>query len=113
MQIIKKSREFTKREIYNLTHSPKSKKLSECEDEIQVSGFVVYADDEDEGNRTEITSILAEDGTVYATNSQTAKKELLFIHDLMAGEPYSIEVVKGQSKNGRTYVTVTLAGSDE
>lgn len=112
MQIIEKSREFTKREIYNLTHSPKSRKLSECEDVIQVSGFVVYAEDEEDGNRTEVTAILAEDGTVYATNSQTAKKELLFIHDLMAGEPYSIEVVKGQSKNNRTYVTVTLADEE-
>ena len=110
MEIIKKSRDFSKKEIYALTRSPEIKKLSDMEGEIiPVEGFLIFTDLNQDGQETEIMSILATDGTVYASNSQTANREMLFIDDLMEGEDYSIKVIRGNSKNGRKYTTVALA----
>ena len=110
MEIVKASKDYTKKEIYNLTRSPEIKKLSDQEGEIiPVEGFLIFTDTDQNGNETEIMSILSTDGAVYASNSQTANREMLFIHDLMDGEPYSIKVIRGNSKNGRKYTTVALA----
>lgn len=110
MEIIKKSREYSKKELYNLTRSPEIKKLSDMEGAvIPVEGYLIFTDTDKDGNETEIMSILSTDGTVYATNSDTATKEMLFIDDLMDGEDYAIKVIRGDSKNGRKYTTVALA----
>ena len=110
MEIIKKSKEFTKKEIYNLTRSPEIKKLSDQEGAvIPVDGFLIFTDTNMEGDETEIMTILSKDGTVYASNSSTAQKEMMFIADLMDGEEYAVKVIRGKSKQGRVYTTVALA----
>ena len=110
MEIIKQSKEFTKKEIYNLTRSPEIRKLSDYEGVvIPVEGFLIFTDTNTEGNETEIMSILSTDGTVYASNSSTAQREMMFIADLMDGEDYAIKVIRGKSNSGRVYTTVALA----
>ena len=109
MQILKTSREFSKKEIYKLTRSPEIKKLSEnIGIEIPVAGFVIFTDTDSNGNETELLSILANDGTVYATNSKTARQEMEYIADLMDGEEFTVEAINGVSKAGRQYVTLVL-----
>lgn len=110
MEIIRKSGELSKREIYNMTRSPEIQKMSDCVGEIvDVEKFVLYSDTNADGHDQEILSVMGKNGLVYATNSQTAKKEFLYIDDLMEGEPYAVKIVNGTSKNGRTYITLTLA----
>lgn len=110
MNIIKATEGLTKRNIYDLTRSPEIKKMSENRGAvIDVDSFCLYLDVNGKGDEVTILSIGAKDGSVYATNSQTAIKEFEYILDLMDGEPFAVRVMTGTSKNGREYITVALA----
>ena len=110
MNVIKSTDGLTKRNIYDLTRSPEIKKMSENKGTIiDVDSYCLYQDVNGKGDEVTILSIGAKDGTVYATNSQTAIKEFEYILDLMDGEPFAVRVMTGTSKNGREYITVALA----
>ena len=53
-------------------------------------------------------SIMDKDGGVCATNSETFKRDFMNIEELMDGEAYTIEIISGQSKAGREFITCTL-----
>lgn len=110
MNIIKATEGLTKRDIYGLTRSPEIRKMSDNKGAIiDVVTFCLYQDVNGKGDEVTILSIGAKDGSVYATNSQTAIKEFEYILDLMDGEPFAVRVMTGTSKNGREYITVALA----
>lgn len=109
MEIIKSQNATSKKDIYNLTRSPEIRKMSDnVGTQIAVDKYVIYSDVNSTGSETEILSIQDKDGTVYATNSKTARGEFEYITDLMEEEPFTVKVVKGTSKNGREYVTLVL-----
>ena len=110
MNIIKATEGLTKRNIYDLTRSPEIKKMSENKGTvIDVDSYCLYLDVNGKGDEVTILSIGDRDGSVYATNSQTAIKEFEYILDLMDGEHFAVKVMTGTSKNGREYITVALA----
>ena len=53
-------------------------------------------------------SIMDKDGGVCATNSDTFKRDFMNIANLMDGDDYTIEIISGQSKAGREFITCTL-----
>lgn len=109
MTITMTSRELTKKESYNLTFSPSIKKMRDIVGaQIDVSAFVMYEDVNSDGKEQEILSVMDADGTVYATNSPTFKKDFANICEIMDGEDFSIEVISGTSKAGREFITCTL-----
>lgn len=109
MNILETGSEYGKREIYNLTRSPKIEKMSaHVGDILPVDQYLIYEDGENREEPIEILSIRSGD-LVVATNSATAIKEFRAIRELMDGEPFSIQVTNGISKNGRTYLTMALA----
>ncbi len=110
MEIIRKSGELTKKDIYNLSRSPEIQKMRDFVDEIiDVGKYLIYSDTN--GHDDEVTVLSIEDrttGAVIASNSATARNEFEYIADLMDGEEFSIKVCSGTSKNGRSYITVAL-----
>lgn len=110
MQILKSSDGLTKKEIYDLTRSPKIRKMSDAVGSVlPVTAYVIYLDEKNDGDAVQILSIRVDDGSVYATNSQTANTEFENILDIMGQDPFSVEVIKGISKAGREYITLALA----
>ena len=109
MTITKTSRELTKKESYKMTLAPSIKKMRDIVGaKIDVSAFIMYKDVNSDGKEQEILSVMDADGTVYATNSPTFKKDFSNICDIMDGEDFSIEVISGTSKAGREFITCTL-----
>lgn len=107
--IIKSNKELTKRESYKLTLDPSIKKMKDFIGvQIDVAAYCLYKDVYKDGKEVEVLSIMDKDGSVCATNSATFKRDFMNIVDLMDGEDYKIEVISGQSKSGREFVTCSL-----
>ena len=107
--IIKSDKELTKRESYKLTLDPAIKKMRDFIGvQIDVAGYCLYKDVNKDGKEIEVLSIMDTDGCVYATNSETFKRDFMNIADLMDGEVYAIEIISGKSKAGREFITCTL-----
>lgn len=110
MEIIRKSGELTKKDIYNLSRSPEIEKMRDHVDEIIAVGkYLIYTDEN--GNGDSVTVLSVEDketGRVIASNSLTARQEFEYIADLMEGEDFTIKVCSGTSQNGRSYITVAM-----
>ena len=107
--IIKSNKELTKRESYKMTLDPAIKKMKDFIGvQLDVSAYCLYSDVNKDDDEVEVLSIMDKDGCVYATNSLTFKKDFMNIADLMDGEDYAIEVISGQSKAGREFITCTL-----
>ena len=107
--IIKSNKELTKRESYKLTLDPSIKRMKDLIGvQIEVAGFCLYKDVNKDGKEVEVLSVMDKDGDVYATNSETFKRDFMNIAELMDGECYTIEIISGQSKAGREFITCTL-----
>lgn len=107
--IIMSNKELTKRESYKLTLDPAIKKMKDFIGlQIDVSAYCFYKDVNKDGKEVEVLSIMDKDGCVCATNSDTFKRDFMKIAELMDGEEYTIEVIRGQSKAGREFITCTL-----
>lgn len=108
------SRELSKKETYKMTLDPAIQKLSLAKGSvIAVDAYCSYSDEKVDAQNGEvktvnILSILADDGTVYATNSASFQKDFGNICDIMDGEKFEIKVISGTSKAGREYITCTL-----
>ena len=109
MNIVEQGAEYSKRDIYGLTKSPKIEKMSNhVGEKLSVDKYLIYEDGDNRETPIQILSIQSGD-MVVATNSATAIKEFTGIRDLMEDEPFSVEIMTGNSKNGRTYLTLALA----
>lgn len=107
--IIKSNKELTKRESYKLTLDPAIKKMKDFIGvQIEVAAYCLYKDVNKDGKEVEVLSIMDKDGGVCATNSDTFKRDFMNIVDLMDGDDYAIEIISGQSKAGREFITCTL-----
>ena len=111
-KVLKMSGELTPAQIYLLTMSPKSQRVSDnIGVVINVKAWALF-EDVDKKNPEVTRDILAfidDEGSVYATVSETFKSEFFDMLEVMGGSVPAIEVVGGTSKNGRSYVTCTLA----
>lgn len=110
MTITKISKELNKKEIYKMTMDAGIKKMKDFVGvSIDVYAYCIYTDFNSKDNKeVEVLSVMDEDGTVYATNSVTFKRDFLDIVTLMEGEDFSVGVTSGTSKAGREFITCTL-----
>lgn len=107
--IIKSNKELTKRESYKLTLDPAIKKMKDFIGvQIEVAAYCLYKDVNRDGKEVEVLSIMDKDGGVCATNSETFKRNFMNIVELMDGEEFAIEIISGESKAGREFITCTL-----
>lgn len=108
--IISESREFNKIERYLMTKSPAITSIKDVEDNtsIPVSGYIVFEDENKDGDINTILSIITPDNKVYSAQSQTFRDSLMDIDELMNGESYSIIKISGVTKSGRPFVNCVL-----
>ena len=110
MQIYENSRDFSKVEIYLMTSSPDVEALKNVSDEtsIPVDGYILFKDKNQNGEETDILSIITPDRKVYACQSSTFKRSFLEIFELMDGESFSIIKKSGVTKGGRDFINCVL-----
>ena len=115
MNILTQTREFDRKEKYNLyIKGGKSiKDLSEGT-ELELAGYTVYENVNTKGDTVVITAMLLTDGSVVSTSSETVRREL---GNIVTGlgidfdtESLKIITAKGVSKNGREYNTIEYTG---
>lgn len=115
MNILAKTRDFNRKESYNLyIKGGKSIKDIPAGTELELSGYAVYEDENSRGDTVVITAMLLSDGSVVSTSSETVRREL---DSIVKGlridfdiETLKIVTARGVSKNGREYNTIEYAG---
>lgn len=110
MTITKISKELNKKELYKMTMDAGIKKMKDyVGSSIDVYAYCIYTDFNSKDNKeVEVLSVMDTDGSVFATNSATFKKDFLNIATLMEGEDFSVGVASGTSKAGREFITCIL-----
>lgn len=110
MTITKISKELDKKELYKMTMDAGIKKMKDyVGSSIDVYAYCIYTDFNSKDNKeVEVLSVMDTDGSVFATNSATFKKDFLNIATLMDGEDFSVGVTSSTSKAGREFITCTL-----
>ena len=110
MTITKISKELNKKELYKMTMDAGIKKMKDyVGSSIDVYAYCIYTDFNSKDNKeVEVLSVMDTDGSVFATNSATFKKDFLNIATLMDGEDFSVGVISGTSKAGREFITCIL-----
>lgn len=115
MNILTQTREFDRKEKYNLyIKGGKSIKDLPAGTELEIVGYTVYEDENSKGDNVVITAMLLTNGSVVSTSSETVRREL---ENIVTGlgidfdsETLKIVTAKGVSKNGREYNTIEYAG---
>ena len=111
MEIIKASKELSKKEQYYLTKAQDVLKMRDAVDSIvDLECWAIYTDVNADGEEVELFSMRTVDGETYATNSSTfigAFRDILDIFD--PEEIHKLKIMSGTSKNGRNYVTCAFA----
>ena len=111
MKIIEQSRELTKREKYKMTLDAGVVSMKDVEDGtlLDIDAIVTFEDEKKDGEKVTITSILTDDGEVYAFQSVIFRNSLNDILDIMDGEKFSIIKESGTTNTGRPYINCRLA----
>lgn len=107
MNIIKAEREFTKEELYKLTHNRSTSLKDLVGQELIVTDWMFYADENQRREQVEVL-VLVTDAGYASTISQTLIREFLDIADTFS-MPVKILIVGGKTKNGRDYISCELA----
>lgn len=115
MKITNSSKNLTTVDIYRLTKSPNTQKMSDCVGQrIEVKAWALYEDaDKKSGEMKTILTISTPEGETFGTNSGTFITEFLDMWNMFddAGETVNaIEVLSGTSKAGRNFITCVYAG---
>ena len=114
MKIIKTiPAELSNKQLYALTMSPKTQKMSDAKgSKIEVAAVCIYEDvDKKSGELREVMTILSPEGEIFATNSSTFMDDFNRMCDLFGDDGVTaIEVISGTSKAGREFITCAYAG---
>lgn len=114
MKIVKATANLTPVDIYKLCMNPNAAKMKDVAGQrLEVDRFALYEDvDKKTGEVQNILAIKTREGEVFATNSRTFIEEFVKMVDFFEGynmEVGAIGIVKGNSKNGREFITCTYA----
>lgn len=112
MEILKKSDGLTTMDIYKMSKSNEIQKVSDNEGKIlPVKAYMAYTDIDSKGEEKTICSIMTADDEVYATNSDSFRRDFEDMLSLTASMNQTVETIKivsGKSKAGRTFYTCEL-----
>lgn len=111
MEIIKKSRELSKVELYRMTKDAGIISMNHVEDGtlIDVDALLTFVDTNSNGEEVRITSVMDKNGSVFAFQSETFRRSLEDIMLIMDGDPFSIVKESGKTKSGRDFINCRLA----
>ena len=105
------SKDFTEVEQYLMTLDPGIESVKNLADGevITVDGYLEFEDLKDTtGEVVKVMSIITPDNKCYACQSQTFKRSLKDIANIMHGKEFSIEKISGKTKAGRDYINCKL-----
>lgn len=105
-----KSREFDKKEVYKLTIAPDLMSVKDIADNetLDIAGYLEFTDTKDNGESTEILSLLLTDGSAVSTQSATFKRSIKDIETVMESDEFTIKKISGTTKAGRPFVNCVL-----
>lgn len=109
--IFQNSKNITAMELYNMTKAQNRAKVSDHVGLVIVPKAVLVYQEEFKGDVVTLTSVMADDGAVYVTNSPTFAADIQSAYALfnsMGADVPAISIVSGRSKNGRTYITCNV-----
>lgn len=114
IKILNASRELSAVEQYLMTISPAIESVKDVEDgtHIMVSAMLDFIDVKDDGEETHILSILTPEKKAYACQSQTFKRSLSDIANIVTDstelETFGIIKTSGVTKAGRDFINCIL-----
>ena len=108
--IIEKSRELSKQEIYLMTMNPKSDSVkNHVGERIDVAAWLIFEDvDKKTGEVHSVLSVLTPENEVFSTISPTFQSDFMDMAELFQND-FAFEIISGKSKAGREFVTCALA----
>lgn len=114
MEIIKKTEGLTSADLYALTKGPNVRKMTDAKGEvIDILKYVLYKDEDANGDPMNVLSVETVEGAMYATNSKTFIRgftDILAIFGAGNEEPPTRFIVGcGRSKGNREYLTCDIA----
>ena len=114
MKIIRKTEGLTSADMYALTKGNDVRKMSDAKGEVlDVAKYVLYEDENQDGEIMNVLAVETKNGVRYATNSKTFVRnfgDILAIYE--AGNevpPTQFKVGSGKSRGGREYITCDIA----
>lgn len=110
MKLINSSENLSPKEIYNLTKSPKTRKMKDAVGSvIEIGAWASYEDvNKKTGDIQEVLAIMTSDGEIFATNSPTFKADFFEMQEFfrdMGETVHAISVISGTSKSGREFIS--------
>lgn len=110
MKVIRsKNENITVKEKYLMSMNPEIRRMRDAEGTvIPVKNWMLYSDQDKDGNEQTLFSVLSEDNVAYATNSRTFIESFTQLCDMFteSGEEITaFKVLGGQSKAGRHFIT--------
>ena len=104
------SREFNEVEQYLMTLDRGIVSLKDVDDNtsLPVAGYLTFTDEKDNGDSTDILSIITPDNKVFCCQSDTFKRSFNNISKIMHDKPFSVIKVSGTTKAGRPYIDCVL-----
>ena len=114
MEIIKKTDGLTSADLYALTKGNDVRKMADAKGEtLDIAKFVLYKDEDTNGNPMTVLAVETVEGAKYATNSKTFVRnfcDILAIFGAGDEEPPTRYIVgSGRSKSNREYLTCDIA----
>lgn len=90
--------------------SQQTTQIKDLEDgtEITIDYWALFTDDTKE-NESEVLTIVDKNGVVYATISDTFKKNFFRMVEIFDDEEFAIVKISGKTNNGRDFVNCDLA----
>lgn len=90
--------------------SQQTTQIKDLEDgtEINIDYWALFTDDSKE-TESEVLTIVDKNGVVYATISDTFKKNFFRMVEIFDDEEFAIVKISGETKNGRDFVNCDLA----
>lgn len=115
MNILNMSGALNVGKLYKLSKSPEIAKLSTVKgEEIEIANFLVYEDENADGDVTTVASFETVQGELYATNSKTFVRDFRDILSMCveagAPMPTRIKVLPKVGKSGREYLQCVYIG---
>ena len=114
MEIIKKTEGLTSADLYALTKGNDVRKMADAKGEVlDILKYVLYKDEDTQGNPMTVLAVETVDGVKYATNSKTFVRNFSDILAIFAEDndtpPTRYIVGSGKSKSNREYLTCDIA----
>lgn len=97
--------DLDKRTAYRLTRASAKKMIDASGSVLTPSAFVLYEDADAKSGEIKKVLTIEADGEIFGTVSPVFIREFMDAAEFFGGDPGSIKILTGETKNGRDFVT--------